>query len=454
MKDAKPTAAAVLLGLAAAAIAAAAAVPGGAGVLDAAEPGPAAAPGAAADAARAGAGAAGAGAGAAGAGAGAAGAGAGAAGAGAGAAGAGAGAAGAGAGAAGAGAGAAGAGAGAAGAEAGAAGAEPRALPGDEPECSIECGLPDAVEDELRALQEEHDAVLAEYGFRSEWPDDITEEELAEMGKRLLALNLEYERQVAILPDAGARLPDHAPGTRHPASLDELQARMAAEAEEIMRGYGFVIANPDLSEEDEACMRERLAEIEAEMDALFWGPEGAPAPEPGGRGAARGADAGSAQAHGREADPEREAALAAGTAALQAEHDAVLAEYGFWFEAPRLAAEEFAEMEERLAALESIYERRMAQVLPVSETMTIFYFPSAELLAKLDGLSARLAAEADDIMRGYGYVIARPDLSVGEEARMNERLAAIADRMDALHGGAPAEPGGCATAQQIRRNGE
>ena len=158
MKDAKPTAAAVLLGLAAAAIAAAAAAPGGAGVLAAAEPGPAAAPGAAADAARAGAGAAGAG--------------------------------------------------------AGAAGAEPRALPGDEPECSIECGLPDAVEDELRALQEEHDAVLAEYGFRSEWPDDITEEELAEMGKRLLALNLEYERQVAILPDAGARLPDPRPG--HP----------------------------------------------------------------------------------------------------------------------------------------------------------------------------------------------------------------------------------------------
>ena len=67
-----------------------------------------------------------------------------------------------------------------------------------------------------------------------------------------------------------------------------------------------------------------------------------------------------------------------------------------------------------------------------------------------------MAAEADEIMRGYGFVIGEPDLSEEEEARMNERLAGIEARMDALYGEyAPADARHRgATAQPNQYDGE
>ncbi len=326
----------------------------------------------------------------------------------------------------------------------------------------------DAAGGKLRALQAEYDAVVAEYGFKFEPPGGITDEALAEMDGRLRALGSEYEKRLAlILPDAGM-LPGYAPSAEQLAKLDEMVARMAAEADEIMRGYGFDIARPDLSGEEEARMNERLAGIEARMDALTGAParEGEAPPERGGGSAAAGAGAGAvssaiagtggAPAHGRDADPGRAAEFAAGIDALQAEYDAVVAEYGFVFESPDLSEEEYAEMDERLAAMMSTYDRRLAQIMPTYATWVPGYVPTSEQLAELDGLSARMAAEADEIMRGYGFVIGEPDLSEEEEARMNERLAGIEARMDALYGEhAPADARHrSATAQPNQYDGE
>ncbi len=354
----------------------------------------------------------------------------------------------------------------------------------------------DAAGGRLHALQAEYDAVLAEYGFRFVEPDDLSEDQWAEMDKRLRALGSVYERRMAqILPDAGAGTPGHAPSAGQLAKIDALQARMAAEADAIMREYGFDIATPDLSEEEEARMNARLAAIAAKMDALYGAParEAEAAPEQGGGNATAGANdtagsattagrgpaaearvsaganataganvsaganatavTGGAWAHGPDSDPELEA-FAAKMDALQAEYDAVLAEYGFRFDAPSLTDEKLAEMEERLAALTTKYDRQLAQILPDLETLAPDFVPTAGQLAKLDELQARMEAEADAIMREYGFDIATPDLSEEEEARMNARLAAIAAKMDALYEApareaeaAPEQGGGNATAR-------
>ena len=174
--------------------------------------------------------------------------------------------------------------------------------------------------------------------------------------------------------------PGYAPSAEQLAKLDEMVARMAAEADEIMRGYGFDIARPDLSGEEEARMNERLAGIEARMDALTGAParEGEAPPERGGGSAAAGAGAGAvssaiAGTGGRPGArpgcrPRAGGGIRRWHRCAAGEYDAVVAEYGFVFESPDLSEEEYAEMDERLAAMMSTYDRRLAQIMPTYAT--------------------------------------------------------------------------------------
>ena len=308
-------------------------------------------------------------------------------------------------------------------------------LPADEPGAEWAANMT-ARMDELYA---EHDAILAEYGFAYEEPPSLTGEQAERIDAEMNAVMARYD---AMLDEAGA-LNDRPAGALlgHEFAVFGPQSAMAAvyqlmadEHDDILRRHGFVISTPQLSDADERRLSERLDAVMDRMDQVYeeYCTAEPPAP-PGTGGAGSGAD-GHLAGHGHGAyGAAPHGGVAAPAAALYAEHDAILAEYGFVYKEPSVLTD--AQLEQLDAKMSRLFERHAdaaealaARLAPMLANGSIA-MPDA--FAEDMRLADRANAEHRAILAEFGYVIVIPELSAADRDAMDERLDDIYAKIDA-----------------------
>ena len=106
-------------------------------------------------------------------------------------------------------------------------------------------------------VYEQIDAVMASYGFVYEEPE-LSEQQRAQLDSELARLWSETERLASDLGYYGYS----APSPEQAGQLARLYAEADAEHDRILRGYGFVIEEPELSEQ-------RMGQMASELEPLY-----------------------------------------------------------------------------------------------------------------------------------------------------------------------------------------
>jgi len=339
-------------------------------------------------------------------------------------------------------------------------GAAYRAIAGDVP-----FGLGPKLDAEMDAridrLFEEHDAILAEYGFVYEEPE-LTYEQDSQL---LAELDAAMARHAELLDELDGLL--GVPGAAARAGFFEYSAAEAAvhmmiqdEQDEILRGYGFVIEEPQLSAGDEERFFERLDVVWDKMDAVYEEyrflaerqARDAGCPPPPASATPFAPYDGIDNATAAEIDAE--------IGALAAEYEAILAEYGMaddfvlqslYVDSRRLAGLTDEQLDEVDAALGEISDRhtrafddlaaRLASML-ANGSITL-----AEAFEQGEALRAQMDADYDAALAELGLGTASvPALSAEEEAALAERLADVLERIEAVYSKHLAPPGAAAEA--------
>ena len=285
----------------------------------------------------------------------------------------------------------------------------------------------------IDALYAEYDAILAEYGFVYREPANLTAAQMnriaAEMDAALARHNGTLAEIDALMERSGTLLlgiPFEAFGPQ--ATLAAVYQTIADENDDVLRRHGFAISTPRLSEADERRLSERLDEVMDKIERVYKDHCPAEAPAPSG---ADGGLAGHGLGGHYGAAPHGGAAPAVD--ALYAEHDAILAEYGFVYREPaNLTAAQLEQIDARtwrLAerhadAVEGLAERLAPMLANGSITV-------ADAFARDQRLADRANAEHIAILAEFGYTVVVPELSAKDREALNKRLADIYGRIDA-----------------------
>ena len=290
--------------------------------------------------------------------------------------------------------------------------------------------------DELYA---EHDAILAEYGFAYEEPPGLTGAQIERIDAEMAASLARYD---AMLDEAGAlngrpagALLGHEFAVFGPQSaMAAVYQLMADEHDDILRRHGFVISTPQLSDADERRLSERLDAVMDRMDQVYeeYCTAEPPAP-PGTGGAGSGAD-GYLAGHGSGAyGAPLHGGIAAPAVALYAEHDAILAEYGFVYKEPSALTD--AQLEQLDAKMSRLFERHADAAEALAGRLAPMLANGSITMSGAFAEDMRLAdranAEHRAILAEFGYVIVVPELSAAERDAMDERLDDVYARIDA-----------------------
>ena len=287
----------------------------------------------------------------------------------------------------------------------------------------------------MNALYAEHDAILAEYGFVYREPANLTDAQMASIEAEMNAVMARYDGMLdkvdALAGRHSAALPGQSPfATFGPqATMSAVYQLITAEHDDILRRHGFAISTPQLSDADERRLAERLDAVMDKMNRVYEEYCAVEQPDPVG---GDGADDGLVdQVHG--ADGVLHHGIAAAIDALYAEHDAILAEYGFVYRAPaNLTVAQLDKLDDRTGRL---FERhadavedlagRLAPML-ANGSITV-----ADAFAKDMRLTDRTNAEHHALLAEFGYVIVVPKLSAEDREAMDKRLADVYARIDA-----------------------
>ena len=339
-------------------------------------------------------------------------------------------------------------------------GAAYRAIAGDVP-----FGLGPKLDAEMDAridrLLEEHDAVLAEYGFVYEEPE-LTYEQDSQL---LAELDAVIARHAELLDELDDLL--GGPGAAARAGFFEYSAAEAAvhmmiqdEQDEVLRGYGFVIEEPQLSASDEQRFSERLDVVWNKIDAVYEEyrllaerqARDAGCPPPPASATLFAPYDGIDNATAAEIDAE--------IGALAAEYEAILAEYGMaddfvlqslYVDSRRLAGLTDEQLDEVDAALGEISDRHMRAFDDLAARLASMLANGSITLAEAfeqgEALRAQMDADYDAALAELGLGTgSAPALSAEEEAALAERLADVLERIEAVYGKYLAPPGAAADA--------
>ena len=293
----------------------------------------------------------------------------------------------------------------------------------------------------MDALYAEHDAILAEYGFVYKEPAVLTDEQAERIDAEMNAVMARYD---AMLDEAGLLnsrpagvLLGYQFAVFGPHSVMAAVYQLMADAhDDILRRHGFVISTPQLSDADERRLYERLDAVMDRMDQVYeeYCPAGLPAPPgAGGAGGGGGAD-GDLAGHGSGAyGVPLHGGIAAPADALYAEHDAILAEYGFVYKEPAVLTD--AQLEQLDAKTSALFERYAnaseALARRLAPMLANGSIAMSDAFAEDKQLADRANAEHRAILAEFGYVIVIPELSAADMDAMHKRLDAVYARIDA-----------------------
>lgn len=248
----------------------------------------------------------------------------------------------------------------------------------------------DACDAEAR-IHEQADKVMARYGFVYEEPEMTPE---LEASLEAAFASLESEFQKAFSDEA---VPYGTPSPEQAAEMAALHEQLSKRADALLREHGFVIEEPDLSEDELAAMNAELDAVYQDLDAVYE------------------------QCYGGHPGLYMDAS--------SAEADEVMAGYGFVYEEPEMTPELEALIEADMAALYAELEERTA------EAGYLYYGdPTPEQAAEAAALYAEFEERADDVLRSHGFVIERPDLSEQDAAQLAADLEAAYGQTDSSHG--------------------
>ena len=266
----------------------------------------------------------------------------------------------------------------------------------DGPTGLAEQGQPPAPSDEVEdacdaeaRIHERADKVMARYGFVYEEPEMTPE---LEASLEAAFASLESEFQKAFSEES---VPYGAPSPEQAAEMAALHAELSERADALLREHGFVIEEPDLSEDE-------LASMNAELDLVY-----------------QDLDAAYEQCYGHAGLSMDES---------NAEADEVMEEYGFVYEEPELTPELEALIEADMAALYAELEER------TGDGHLYYGDPTPEQAAEIAALYAEFEERADDVLRSYGFVIERPELSEQDAERLAADLDAAYGQAVSSHG--------------------
>ena len=286
----------------------------------------------------------------------------------------------------------------------------------------------------MDALYAEYDAILAEYGFEYREPANLTGAQMDRIEAEMMASAARYDGMLDKVDSLtrrsdGALLGPPFAAFGPQATMAAVYQLIAAEHDDILRKHGFVVSTPRLSDADEQRLAERLDAVMDKMDRLFEEHCMVEQSEPIGADGADGDFAG----HGHGAFSVSPYGIAPVADGLYAEHEAVLAEYGFEYREPaNLTDAQLDQLDARMGRLFELHTDKVEDLAGrLAPLLANGGISMTDAFAKDERLAERASAEHNSILAEFGYVIVIPELSAEDREAMNERLAGIYARIDA-----------------------
>ena len=289
----------------------------------------------------------------------------------------------------------------------------------------------------MDALYAEYDAILAGYGFEYREPANLTGAQMDRIEAEMRAATAKYDGML----DRVANLTDRSDGALlgppfayfgPQATLMAVYQLITDEHDDVLRKHGFVVSTPQLSDADERRLAERLDAVMDRIDRVYEEYCMVEPSAPPGAGGAGGAD-GDFAGHGHGAFAVSPYGIAHAADGLYAEHEAILAEYGFEYREPANLTD--AQLDQLDARLGRLFERHTDAAEDLAGRLAPLLASGGiavgDAFAKDERLADRSSAEHTSILAEFGYVIVIPELSSKDREAMNKRLADVYARIGA-----------------------